>query len=118
MTPDELPASSPPLTEGSPGRIQRFEFGDFSAQAERATAPSSRPDDRPLNLKIELGRAQMCRDDVQELRRGSVVSLDRLSHEPADLLVDGQLLARGEVVVLEGAFCLRVTELVCESKNN
>ena len=119
MTRDEITATEQraPGTDEAAGRIQRFEFRDFAVQADRSAPPKGLSEDQQLNLRIELGRAQMCRDDVQELRRGSVVSLDKLSHEPADVLVDGELLARGEVVVLEGMFCLRVTELVDGSKS-
>ncbi|MBI3838927.1 MAG: flagellar motor switch protein FliN, partial [Planctomycetia bacterium] len=57
------------------------------------------------------GRTQMYLEDVLKLRNGSVVPLDRLAGDPVDVLVNGRLIARGEVLVLNGNFCVRVTEL-------
>jgi flagellar motor switch protein FliN/FliY len=68
--------------------------------------------DVELNLKIELGRTQMSLDDVLKLRKGSVVALDRQAGEPVDVYANGRLIARGEVLVLDGNFCVRVAELV------
>lgn len=68
--------------------------------------------DVDLDLKIELGRTNMLLEDVLGLRRGSVVTLDKLAGDPVDLYVNGRLVARGEVLVLNDNFCVRVAELV------
>ena len=68
--------------------------------------------DVDLELKIELGRTQMLLDDVLQLRRGSVVTLDKLAGDPVDLYVNGRLVARGEILVLNDNFCVRIAELV------
>ncbi|GIW98601.1 MAG: hypothetical protein KatS3mg111_1934 [Pirellulaceae bacterium] len=68
--------------------------------------------DVDLNLRIELGRTHMLLEDVLKLRRGSVVTLDKLAGDPVDLYVNGRLVARGEVLVLNDNFCVRVGELV------
>ena len=68
--------------------------------------------DVELDLRIELGRTQMCLDEVLRLRSGSVVALDKLAGDPVDVYVNGRLIARGEVLVLNDSFCVRVTELV------
>ena len=65
-----------------------------------------------LDLKIELGRAQMVFEDVLKLRQGSVVPLDKKAGDRLDILVGGRLVARGEVVVLESNFCVRISELI------
>jgi flagellar motor switch protein FliN/FliY len=65
-----------------------------------------------LDLRIELGRTQMRLEDVLQLRSGSVVALDRLAGDPVDIYVNGRLIARGEVLVMNDNFCVRVTELV------
>lgn len=80
------------------------------ATAEMATLELLR--DVELDLKIELGRTQMNLADVLKLRRGSVVTLDKLAGDPVDVLVNGRLVARGEVLVLNENFCVRVAELV------
>jgi flagellar motor switch protein FliN/FliY len=54
----------------------------------------------------------MLLEDVLKLRRGSVVTLDKLAGDPVDLFVNGRLVARGEILVLNDNFCVRVVELV------
>lgn len=68
--------------------------------------------DVELELKIELGRTEMFLEDVLRLKRGSVVALDKLAGDPVDIYVNGRLVARGEVLVLNDNFCVRVAELV------
>lgn len=68
--------------------------------------------DVDLDLRIELGRTQMYLEDVLKLKRGSVVTLDKLAGDPVDVFVNGRLVARGEVLVLNDNFCVRVTELL------
>ncbi len=63
-------------------------------------------------VSVELGRSTMPIKQVLALAPGSIVELDRLSTEPIDILVNGELVARGEVVVLENEFGVRVTEIV------
>lgn len=68
--------------------------------------------DIPLEVSVELGRVQMLIKDVLELATGSIVELERVAGEPIDLLVNGQLIAKGEVVVIEDNFGIRITEIV------
>jgi flagellar motor switch protein FliN/FliY len=68
--------------------------------------------DVSLHVQIELGRTRMYIDDLLRLTRGSVVELDRAAGDPADILVNGQRIARGEIVVLNDQFCVRVTEIL------
>ncbi|MDO4550109.1 MAG: flagellar motor switch protein FliN [Planctomycetia bacterium] len=68
--------------------------------------------DIQLEISIELGRASMYLEDVARLRQGSVVVLDRLAGEPVDVLVNGRVIARGELLVVDGNFSVRLTEFV------
>ena len=68
--------------------------------------------DIPLDVTVELGRVRMLIKDVLELSSGSIVELDRVAGEPVDLLVNGRLVAKGEVVVIEDNFGIRLTEIV------
>jgi flagellar motor switch protein FliN/FliY len=68
--------------------------------------------DVDLDLKIELGRANMHLDEVLKLRKGSVVALEKLAGDPVDVYVNGRLVARGEVLVLNDNFCVRIAQLV------
>ncbi|MGD0196465.1 MAG: flagellar motor switch protein FliN [Solirubrobacteraceae bacterium] len=66
----------------------------------------------PVELTVEIGRARMTVGETLGLRPGSTVKLDRLAEEPLDLLVNGTRIARGEVVVIDEEFGLRITEVV------
>ncbi|OHB67139.1 MAG: flagellar motor switch protein FliN [Planctomycetes bacterium RBG_13_63_9] len=90
--------------------FQLEEFAGAKASAEQATLDLIR--DVELDLKIELGRTNMYLEDVLKLRKGSVVPLDKLAGDPVDVYVNGRLVARGEVLVLNDNFCVRVAELI------
>jgi flagellar motor switch protein FliN/FliY len=68
--------------------------------------------DIPLNVTIELGRSRLSIRKVLELGPGSIVELDRLAGEPVDLLVNDKVVARGEVVVVDEYFGIRVLSLI------
>src|ERR1700722_20450557 len=68
--------------------------------------------DVELNVKIELGRSRMLVEEVLQLTEGSVVELDKLAGDPVDVFVNDRLVARGEVLVLNDNFCVRVNEIV------
>ncbi len=70
--------------------------------------------DVDLNVKIELGRTHMLVEDVLKLGEGSVVELDKLAGDPVDVYVNDRLVARGEVLVLNDNFCIRISEIVSE----
>ncbi len=66
----------------------------------------------PMELSVEIGRTHITVGETLQLRAGSVITLDRLAGEPVDLLVNGTPIARGEVVVVDEQFGLRVTQIV------
>jgi flagellar motor switch protein FliN len=68
--------------------------------------------DVDLHVKIELGRSRMFVEDVLRLGPGSVVELDKLAGDPVDVLVNERLVARGEVLVLNDNFCVRINEIL------
>ena len=72
--------------------------------------------DVPVELAVEIGRTRMTIGQTLELRPGSVVSLNRLAGEPVDLLINGKPIARGEVVVIDEEFGLRVTDVVTTAR--
>jgi flagellar motor switch protein FliN/FliY len=72
--------------------------------------------DVPLALTVQLGGAEMPLSDVLHLDSGSVITLDRMPGEPIDLLVNGRVFARGEIVVVDETFGFRITELVQEAR--
>lgn len=74
--------------------------------------------DVDLQVKIELGRTKMLVEDVLKLAEGSVVELDKLAGDPVDVYVNDQLVARGEVLVLNDNFCVRINEIVAGAKDD
>lgn len=72
--------------------------------------------DVPLQVTVELGRAQLRIRDVLELVPGSIVELDKLAGGPVDVLVNGKQIARGEVVVIDEEFGVRITDVASQAK--
>lgn len=68
--------------------------------------------DVPMTLTVELGRAKMMIKDILSLGEGSIIELDKLAGEPVDLLINGKLIGKGEVVVIDENFGVRVTDIV------
>jgi flagellar motor switch protein FliN/FliY len=96
-----------------PPGVTPFEFKDLpGSAAANETASLDLLRDVQLDLKIELGRTQMHLEDVLRLKQGAVVTLDKLAGDPVDIYANGRLIARGEVLVLNDNFCVRVAELI------
>lgn len=93
---------------------------EFSQFPETTPAESGRDIalllDVVLNLTVELGRTRMSVRDVLGLGPGSVVELDKLAGEPVDIFVNGTCIAKGEVVVVDEKFGVRVTEIISPAR--
>ncbi len=74
--------------------------------------------DVPVEVTVEMGRTKMTVGETLELRPGSIVPLDRMAGEPVDLLINGTPIARGEVVVIDEQFGLRITDVVGHSRSS
>ena len=86
---------------------------DFSGMLSAAAESSiDLLNDVELDVKVELGRTEMEVEQVLKLTAGSVVELNKLAGDPVDILVNDQLVARGEVLVINDNFCVRVNEIV------
>lgn len=72
--------------------------------------------DVPLDLSVELGRARMSIQDLLNLSPGSVIELDKIAGEALDILINGRLVARGEAVVVNDKFGIRISEIVSPSE--
>jgi flagellar motor switch protein FliN/FliY len=94
---------------------------DNAAAGERARRQAQPRDplgvvrDIPISISVELGRATLAIRDLMDLSVGVIVTLDREAGEPVDLLVNGVLIARGEVFVADGDFAVRLTEIIAGS---
>jgi flagellar motor switch protein FliN len=94
---------------------EQFEGQDpVHAGATDPASPAdlSRLNEIPMELSVEIGRTHMTVGETLDLRVGSVVALERLAGETADLLVNGSAIARGEVVVIDEQYGLRITEIL------
>jgi flagellar motor switch protein FliN/FliY len=107
-TPSLPPPRDPGLVIGPPG------LPDLGPP--RATTGSQREmrllQDIPVEVAVEIGRLRLPLKDLLSLSAGAVLELDRAADAPVDVLVNGRLVARGEVVVIEGEFGVRVTDVV------
>ena len=68
----------------------------------------------PVKLTVRIGQAHMTLGELVELGPGSLVPLDRDAHEPADIFVNGRLVARGEIVTIDDKYAVRVSEISSE----
>ena len=69
-----------------------------------------------LSVTVELGRTKKLIREILELSPGSIIELDKLAGEPVDILVNNRLIAKGEVVVIEENFGVRVTDIISQSE--
>lgn len=100
---------------GNPGSEEAVAFSleSFAESAPDAEAGEiSLLDDVNLDVKIELGRTRMFVEDVLKLSDGAVVELDKLAGDPVDIYVNSRHVARGEVLVLNDNFCVRISEIL------
>jgi flagellar motor switch protein FliN/FliY len=108
------PASAPSQAEKPGMAVQRARFAPLSEEPSVAAAPSNIDllMDVSLRVSVELGRATLSVRETLNLAPGHVLELDKLAGDPVDVLVNGRLVARGEVVVVDDQFGVRVTEIV------
>jgi len=106
--PDELGGD-----EGSEVAVKPVEFQQLRPSDEVTGRDNvERLLDVSLSLSVELGRKQMQIKEILDLGPGKIIELDKLAGEPVDLLVNGKLLAKGEVVVVDENFGVRITDLI------
>ena len=108
VAPRPEPKSAPEVA------VSQAEFMPLHAPTSNEAAPANLGllYDVPLNVTVELGRTKRSVREVLELSQGSIIELDKLAGEPVDIYVNQQRIARGEVVVIEENFGVRVTEII------
>ncbi len=100
---------------GGDGDYERAEFKDLNAGSSQLTTADANLDvilDIPVTLSMEIGRTELPIQNLLQLNQGSVVELDRLAGEPMDVLINGTLIAHGEVVVINEKFGVRLTDVI------
>src|SRR5438874_305987 len=124
-SPPPNPADSPPPPEVAPPPPDAAAPTPADSAPAPLPLPSFAPPGEPpppraidllsdvnLNVKIELGRTRMLVEDVLKLSEGAVVELDKLAGDPVDVFVNDRHVARGEVLVLNDNFCVRINEIL------
>jgi len=95
-----------------PVQFQAFDDGLSAAEKKNISLIM----DLPLQVTVELGRTQKLIRDILEFGSGSIIELDKLAGEPVDILVNGKAIAKGEVVVIDESFGVRITDIIHPSK--
>ena len=94
---------------------EKAEFDDLASQQVKPVNGEANLDvilDIPVTLSMEIGRTEITINDLLQLGQGSVVELERLAGEPMDVMVNGTLIAHGEVVVVDEKFGIRLTDVI------
>ncbi len=94
--------------------VTKVEFSQFDESDKTTEAPKNLDFilDIPLTISVELGRTKMVINDMLQLGQGSVIELEKLAGEPLDVYVNGKLMARGEVVLVNDKFGVRLTDII------
>lgn len=117
--PAEAPEASPVVPQGQKVEAPRFESFEAAAPgAQNGVDKLHLLMDVPLRVSVELGRTRLSVREVLDLQEGSVVELHRAAGEPVDVYVNDRLVARGEVVVVDDCFAVRITELLPPGDRN
>jgi flagellar motor switch protein FliN/FliY len=95
-----------------PIQYQSFDSDQWSAEKESIELIM----DVPLEITVELGRTKKLIKDILEFGPGTILELDKLAGEPVDIMVNGKFIAKGEVVVIDESFGVRITDIVSSSK--
>ncbi|OKP99371.1 flagellar motor switch phosphatase FliY [Paenibacillus sp. P46E] len=119
MPPQGMPYQQAPPQQQAPNRnvnVQPVQFANLSNGAFGNIDENNLNllMDIPLRVTVELGRTQKQIKDILEMSQGSIIELDKLAGEPVDILVNNKLIAKGEVVVIDENFGVRVTDIVSQ----
>lgn len=98
------------------GAEQLPDFAPLEQDPEQVAATLALLHDVDLDVKIELGRTRMYVEDVLRLNENSVIELDKAAGDPVDIFVNDRHVARGEVLVLNENFCVRISEIIQPAK--
>ena len=130
MQPQQAPVQQQPMMQQAPPQmmyqqpmppqpvnVQQAQFQNFSGAFNPAMFQQENIDlimDVPLEVTVELGRTTKSIQEILDFAPGTIIELDKIAGEPIDVLVNGKYVAKGEVVVIEESFGIRVTEIIKE----
>lgn len=99
-----------------PAPLESFEGGEDEVVSDGTTPELDVILDIPVSISMEVGNTQIPIRNLLQLNQGSVIELDRLAGEPLDVLVNGTLIAHGEVVMVNDKFGIRLTDVISQSE--
>ncbi|MCW3061589.1 MAG: CheC, phosphatase, inhibitor of methylation / FliN fusion protein [Capsulimonas sp.] len=105
-------AAPPPSMRPATIDLPSFDTGGGHGAVSGGGDGYQRVRDIPLDVTVELGRTQLLIRDILDLSTGSIIELDKIAGEPVELYANGLLVARGEVIVIDDNFGVRVTEII------
>lgn len=108
------PYGMPPMQQTTPINIQPAQFQSFAGGMPGASAPANIDliMDVALQVTVELGRTKKSIAEVLDFAPGTIIELDKVAGEPVEVFVNGKMVAKGEVVVIEESFGVRITEII------
>lgn len=110
--PEPVRREEPKIVNVQPVQYQNFDSDTYGTERESIDLIM----DVPLEITVELGRTKKLIKDILEFGPGTILELDKLAGEPVDILVNGKYIAKGEVVVIDESFGVRITDIISSSK--
>ncbi len=105
-----------PMPQGAPINVQNAQFQSFDEPSVKLTGEQKDNlnllMDVPLQISVEIGSARRKVRDILEFAQGSIIELERQAGAPVDIVVNGNLIAKGDVVVIDDNFAVRITEII------
>lgn len=114
----EQPQFTQPSRPAQPVNVQQAQFASFDTNviSQSEARNLNMLLDIPLQVTVELGRTKRSVKEILELSSGSIIELDKLAGEPVDILVNSRLIAKGEVVVIDENFGVRITDVLSQAE--
>ncbi len=96
--------------------VKEAEFPEFTDEAEPDNVPGDKYLDLlmnvPLNVRVEIGKTKKTMSEIMRLSQGSIITLEKQAGSPVDVIANDQVIARGDVIVIEENFGVRITEII------
>ena len=110
----QTPPMGMPMQQTPPVNVQQAQFTPFAGSYPMQYAPENIDliMDVPLEVTAELGRTHKSIQEILDFAPGTIIELNKIAGEPIDVLVNGKYVAKGEVVVIEESFGIRITEIM------
>ncbi len=117
LSAQEGEGGDPALPDAESAQLEEFDESDSSSKAPLSREERKKLDailDIPVTITMEVGHSKISIRNLLQLNQGSVIELERLAGEPLDVLVNGTLIAHGEVVVVNDKFGIRLTDVISQ----